>query len=128
MKQFCRAKIITVVLVAVCLTGIMAAAALASVTFKGKIDEIRKANAMGLGDREVFFVIKLNSEPYKLFRMTPNDAVSYGIIDQVGNSQIVTPKQAKGLGWKVKLECDPNPEGALNRPVYRVKDLERLDD
>jgi hypothetical protein len=124
----CRGKIFITILLAICLTGIMAPAAQASVTFKGKIDEIRKATALGLGERDVFFVIKLNTEPYKLFRMTPNDALSYGIIDQVGNSQIVTPKQAVGLGWKVKLDCDPNPEGALNRPVYRVKDLEKLDD
>jgi hypothetical protein len=128
MKQHLPGKIIITLVLAFCLAGFIASAALASITFKGKIDEIRKANALGLGEHEIYFVIKLDSEPYKQFRMPTSDALSYGIIDQVGNSQIVTPKQSKGLGWKVKLECDPDPTGSLSRPVYRVKDLERLDD
>ena len=32
----------------------------------------------------------------------------YGLIEQAGPTGVVTPKMSKGIGWKVKLTCDPS--------------------
>jgi hypothetical protein len=96
-------------------------------TFTGKIQDIRKATALGLGKRETFYTIKLDSDPKPEFRLSEDDAVNYGVVDAAGPSMVVTPRMKKGLGWKVRLICDPDPSGSLSAPVYRVKSLIRLD-
>ncbi len=106
----------------------MAAPALASVTFTGKITEIRRATELGLNQKDVFYIIKLDTKAHEQFRISTDEAVAYGLVEQGGPSQVVTPRQAKGLGWKVRLTCDSQPTGPVKTPVYRVKTLERLDD
>jgi len=130
MTQSRSRKIISCVLLAMLLAGanVNAAPSKASTTiFTGKITEINKSVALGLGKREHYLIIKLDSQVNASFRLSPEDAVRYGFIEETGPTQILTPKQTKALGWKVKLECDSAAEGALNRPVYRVKSLEKID-
>jgi len=119
----------TLLLPAFFLSGALASyGAAATPTFTGKIQEIRKGTALGLGKRETFYTIKLASEPKPEFRLSDDDAVHYGLVDPAGPSMVVTPKMKKGLGWKVTLTCDYDPTGSLSAPVYRVKALKRLDD
>jgi hypothetical protein len=119
--------ITTLLLLAFFLAGAPASSgAPAIATFTGKIQDIRKATALGLGKRETFYTIKLDSQPRPEFRLSDDDAVYYGLVDPAGPSMVVTPKMKKGLGWKVRLTCD-NPTGSLSAPVYRVRSLERLD-
>jgi hypothetical protein len=119
--------ITTLLLLAFFLAGALASYGVPAIAiFTGKIQEIRKGTALGLGKKETFYTIKLASEPKYEFRLTEDDAVSYGVVDPAGLSMVVTPKMKKGLGWKVRLNCD-NPTGSLSAPVYRVRSLERLD-
>jgi hypothetical protein len=123
-----RTIITTLLLLAFCLAGALASyGAAATGNFTGKIQDIRKATALGLGERETFYTIKLDSEPKPEFRLSVDDAVNYGLVDAAGPSMVVTPRMKKGLGWKVRLICDPDPSGSLSAPVYRVKSLIRLD-
>jgi hypothetical protein len=121
-----RTIITTLLLLAFCLAGALASSGAATAIFTGKIQEIRKATALGLGKRETFYTIKLDTKPKYEFRFSEDDAVSYGLVDAAGPSMVVTPKMKKGLGWKVTLTCD-GPTGSLSAPVYRVKALKRLD-
>jgi hypothetical protein len=122
-----RTIITTLLLLAFFLAGALASyGAPAVAIFTGKIQDIRKATALGLGKRETFYTIKLDTKPRYEFRFSEDDAVSYGLVDPAGPSMVVTPKMKKGLGWKVRLTCD-NPTGSLSTPVYRVRSLERLD-
>jgi len=107
------------------LAGVLAASG-APAVFTGKVQDIRKAAALGLGKKETFYTMKLDSEPRSEFHLSEEDAVHYGLIDPAGPSMVVTPKMKKGLGWKVRVTCD-DPTGSLSAPVYRVKTLERLD-
>jgi len=116
----------TLLLLAFCLAGAPASYGAAAATFTGKIQEIRKGTALGPGKRETFYTIKLANEPKPEFRLSDEDAVSYGVVGPAGPSMVVTPKMKKGLGWKVTLTCD-GPTGSLSAPVYRVKSLKRLD-
>ena len=122
-----RTIITTLLLLAFCLAGASASSGAPAVaTFTGKIQDIRKATALGLGKRETFYTIKLDTKPKYEFRLSEDDAVSYGLVDPAGPSMVVTPRMKKGLGWKVRLTCD-NPTGSLSAPAYRVRSLERLD-
>jgi hypothetical protein len=123
-----RTIMTTLLLAAFCLAGALASygAPAATATFTGKIQDIRKGTALGLGKHGTFYTIKLASEPKYEFHLSEDDAVSYGVVDPAGPSMVVTPKMKKGLGWKVRLTCD-NPTGSLSAPVYRVRTLERLD-
>jgi hypothetical protein len=129
MTQARSRKIISCLLMVMLLAGVKAAAGKAppQTTFTGKITEINKSTALGLGKREHYFIIKLDSQVNISFRLSPEDAVRYGLIEEAGPSQILTPKQTKALGWKVKLECEPPASGLYTLPVYRVKSLERMD-
>jgi hypothetical protein len=117
----------TLLLLAFFLAGALASSgAPAIATFSGKIQDIRKATALGLGKRGTFYTIKLDSEPKYDFRLSDDDAVHYGLVDAAGPSMVVTPKMKKGLGWKVRLTCD-DLSGPFSAPVYRVRSLKRLD-
>ncbi len=94
--------------------------------FTGKITSISKGSEMEPGRNESFYVVKLDSKPNAEFRLSPEQAVKYGVVAAAGNSAVVTPKDSKGLGWKVRLTCQGRPEGSLTAPVYQVKSLERI--
>jgi hypothetical protein len=94
-------------------------------TFTGKIQDIGKATELDVGQHEKYYVLKLDSQPQAEFRLTPEEAVRSGVIDTAGLSQVVTPRHKKGLGWRVRLTCDSNPEGTRKAPIYKVKYLER---
>jgi hypothetical protein len=127
MKLSRKTIMTTLLLLAFCLAGAQVSLGVPPIAiFTGKIQDIRKATALGLGKRETFYTIKLDSKPRYEFRLSEDDAVSYGLVDPAGPSMVVTPKMKKGLGWKVRLTCD-NPTGSLSAPAYRVRSLERLD-
>ncbi len=96
-------------------------------TFTGKIIEIAKGTELDIAKTEVFYLVRLEEHPKIKFRLTPEDAVKFGVIDQAGPTGVVTPKMSKGLGWKVKLTCNANKFGELNAPVYKVISVERLE-
>jgi hypothetical protein len=116
----------TLFLSAFCLAAALTSYAARPAIFTGKIQDIRKATALGLGKQGTFYSIKLDSQPKPDFHLSVDDAVRYGVIDPAGPSMVVTPKMKKGLGWKVRLTCE-DPTGPLSAPVYRIKLLERLD-
>ncbi len=96
-------------------------------TFTGKITEIARGTELDIAKHDVFYVIKLEEYPKIKFRMTPEEAVKFGVIEQAGPTGLVTPKMSKGMGWKVKLTCNATNLGDFNVPVYRVTSLERLE-
>jgi len=70
----------------------------------------------------------LDEYPRAQFRLTLDDAVRYGLIEKAGPTGVVTPKMSKGIGWKVKLTCDPNYAGDPKSPTYKVTSLVKLGD
>ncbi len=129
MNRTCRVKILTVLVLAFLVAGgVPAYGKAATTTFTGKIVDIRKATALGLGEHGKFITIKLDSRPLAEFQMSTDDAVHYGLIEATGVSQVMTPKSATGLGWKVKVTCPSEYKGKPDAPVYQVKSLERIDD
>jgi hypothetical protein len=99
----------------------------ATKTFTGKITEIAKGTELGLGKKDIFYALRLDEYPNIKFRLSTEDAVRFGVIKDAGPTGVVTPKHSKGLGWKVRLTCDPNNLGQIKTPVYRVTSLVRLD-
>ena len=97
-------------------------------TFTGVVKEIGKATNLNIGQTDTFYIVKLDNYPNAEFRLPPGDAIRYGLIESAGPSAVVTPKQGKGLGWKVKLTCDAKNLGEVKAPIYRVTSLERLND
>ncbi|MDP3181810.1 MAG: hypothetical protein Q8M54_03210 [Desulfobaccales bacterium] len=95
-------------------------------TFTGVVKEIGKATNLNIGQTDTFYIVRLDNYPNAEFRLPPGDAVRYGLIETAGSSGVVTPKQSKGLGWKVKLTCDNKPQGPVKAPIYRVLSLERV--
>ncbi len=71
--------------------------------------------------------MRLEEQPKISFRLSPEDAVKFGVIDKAGPTGVVTPKMSKGMGWKVKLTCNANNLGDYKVPVYKVTDLEKLE-
>ncbi len=96
-------------------------------TFTGKITEIARGSELDIAKTDIFYMIKLEEYPKVRFRLTPEDAARFGVIDKSGPTGVVTPKMSKGMGWKVKLTCNANNFGDFNVPVYKVTALERLD-
>ncbi len=96
-------------------------------TFTGKINAIDKGTELDIAKTAVFYTIRLEEHPKIKFRLTPEDAVKFGIIDSAGPTGVVTPKMSKGLGWKVKLTCDASSFGELKAPTYKVISVERLE-
>jgi hypothetical protein len=97
-------------------------------TFIGKISEIAKGSELDINKRDTFYILRLDEYPKIKFRLTPEDAVRFGVIETGGTSGVITPRMSKGLGWKVKLTCDPNKLGDLNAPIYKVTGLVKLED
>ena len=100
----------------------------ASKTFTGKISEITKGTELDINKKDTFYTLRLEEHPKISFRLSPEDAVRFGVVDATGTTGVLTPKKTKGLGWQVKLNCDPNKTGPLDAPVYKVISLQRLDD
>jgi hypothetical protein len=100
----------------------------ASKTFTGKISEIAKGSELDINKKDTFYILRLDEYPKIKFRLTPEDAVRFGVIEGTGTSGVITPRMSKGLGWKVKLTCDPNNLGENKAPIYKVTALVKLDD
>ena len=96
--------------------------------FTGKIKEIARGTQLDLGKKDTFYILRLEEYPKTEFRIVPEDAVRFGVIEAAGPAEVVTPKQSKGLGWRVKLICDGKNLGLVKAPIYRVISLERLND
>lgn len=96
-------------------------------TFTGKISEIAKGSELDINKRDVYYILRLDEYPKIMFRLTPADAVRFGVIESSGTSGVITPRMSKGLGWKVKLTCDPNNLGENKAPVYKVTGLVKLE-
>jgi hypothetical protein len=99
-----------------------------SKTFTGKIKEIARGIQLDIGKRDSYYMLRLEEHPNIEFRLASEDAVRFGVVEAGGPAQVVTPKMSKGLGWKVKLICDPDKAGSLKSPVYKVISLDRLGD
>jgi len=70
----------------------------------------------------------LDEHPNIKFRLTLDDAVKFGVIENAGPTGVVTPKMSKGMGWKVKLTCETKNYGETRSPVYKVTSLEKMGD
>jgi hypothetical protein len=110
------------------LAGAVAAQAQDTKTFTGKITEVARATQLDLGKTDTFYVLRLEEYPNLEFRLPSGEAVRSGVIAAGGVTGILTPKQSKGLGWKVRLTCDANKTGPLKTPAYKVHSLEKLGD
>jgi hypothetical protein len=97
-------------------------------SFTGKITEIARGTQLDVGKKGTFYMVRLEEYPKIEFRLAPEDAVRFGVVEAGGPAQVVTSKMSKGLGWKVKLDCDANKTGSLKIPVYKVISLVRLGD
>ena len=100
----------------------------ASKPFTGKITEIARGTQLDIGKKDTFYILRLDDYPKIEFRLAPEDAVRFGVIEAAGPTAVVTPKQSKGLGWRVKLICDGKNLGLVKAPIYKVISLERLSD
>lgn len=123
-----RRKIIPGLLVAILLAGVGAASGQSLNYYTGKITEISKATALGLGEKGTFFIIKIDTKPKLDFQISREDAVKFGLIEAGGGSEVLTPKQTKALGWKVKITSEKEDRGLRGGPIYHIKSLERLND
>lgn len=96
-------------------------------TFTGKITEIAKGSELDIAKTDIFYTLRLEEYPKIHFRLTPQDAVRFGVVDATGTSGVLTPRKSKGLGWKVKITCNPNKTGPIDAPSYKVISLEKLE-
>ena len=96
-------------------------------TFTGKITEIARGTELDVDRHGNFYILHLEEYPETSFRLTPEDAVRFGVVDPTGITGLLTPKKSKGLGWKVTVTCEGKATGGRNSPTYRVLDLERLE-
>jgi hypothetical protein len=97
-------------------------------TFTGKISEIAKGTQLGIGKSDTFYTLRLGEYPRIQFRLSPDDAVRYGVIENAGTTAILIPRMKKGLGWKVKLTCEAIDLSEFKASVYKVTSLVRLND
>jgi hypothetical protein len=100
----------------------------ASKIFTGTITEIARGTELNIAKHGTFYILRLDEYVNVQFRLTPEDAVRYGLIEQAGPTGVVTPKMSKGIGWKVKLTCNPAYAGDKKSPTYRVTSLVKLGD
>jgi hypothetical protein len=100
----------------------------ASKVFTGTISEIAKGTELDIAKQGTFYILRLNEYVKEQFRLSSEDAVRYGLIEQAGPTGVVTPRMSKGIGWRVKLTCDPSYAGDLKSPTYRVTSLVKLAD
>jgi hypothetical protein len=99
----------------------------ATKTFTGKITEIAKGTELNVYRHGNFYTMRLDEYPNIQFHISSQDAVEFGVIEP-GGTTVLTPKHIKGLGWKVKLTCNPDNLGSVKAPVYRVTSLVKLAD
>ncbi len=97
-----------------------------SKVFTGTIAEIAKGTELDIAKHGTFYILRLEENARAQFRLSSEDAVHYGLIEQAGPTGVVTPKMSKGIGWKVKLTCDPSYAGDSKSPTYRVTSLVKL--
>lgn len=95
-------------------------------TFTGKISEIAKGTELDIAKTGSFYTLRLEEFPKIHFRISPEDAVRFGVVDATGTTGILTPNKTKGLGWQVKVTCDANKTGPVDAPSYKVISLKRL--
>jgi len=100
----------------------------ATKTFTGKITEIAMGTELDIAKYAKFYIVRLKEYPETQFRFTLEDAERYGLIARGGPTGVVTPKMSKGIGWRVKLTCDPYYAGDIKTPTYRVTELQKLED
>ena len=100
----------------------------ASKTFTGKISEIAKGTQLDMGKSDIFYTLRLDEYPKIQFRLSLDDAVRYGVIENAGTTAILIPRMKKGLGWKVKLTCEAIDFEGFKASVYKVTSLVRLND
>jgi len=123
-----KAKLIMVLTLLMLLTGVLPVWTQANKVFTGKITEIATGTELNVGRKETFYIVRLDEYVNLQFRLTPEDAGRYGLVEKAGPTGVLTPRMSKGIGWKVKLTCDPKYIGSLKTPTYRVLSLTRLGD
>lgn len=123
-----KIKIILVLVLVLLLVDLGTIFGQASKTFTGKISEIAKGTELDIAKRDTFYTLRLEEYPRIQFRLSPEDAVKFGVIETTGTSGVLTPRMSKGMGWEVKLNCDPKNLGENKAPVYKVTALTRLSD
>ncbi|MGA8571407.1 MAG: hypothetical protein ACLP7A_04455 [Desulfobaccales bacterium] len=96
-------------------------------TFTGKIIEIARGTELNVLRHGNFYILHLQEYPETSFRLSPEDAVRFGVIDPTGITGLLTPKKSKGLGWKVRLTCEGKATGGAESPTYQVLNVERLE-
>jgi hypothetical protein len=99
----------------------------ATKTFTGKISEIARGTELDVGRHGNFYILRLEEYPQASFRLSPEDAVRFGVINPTGTTGLLTPRMSKGLGWKVKLTCEARYTGESESPTYRVLAVQRLE-
>ena len=82
-----------------------------SKVFTGTIAEIARGTELDISKHGTFYILRLEENARDQFRISSEDAVHYGLIEKAGPTGVVTPKMSKGIGWKVKLTCDPSYAG-----------------
>ncbi|OGP71738.1 MAG: hypothetical protein A2Y80_01725 [Deltaproteobacteria bacterium RBG_13_58_19] len=104
---------------------VLTAAAQTRLTYVGKIQEIASKTGLTLGSSGKYLALRLDSQPKLDFRLTVEDGVRFGLIEETGTSAVLTPGRLKGLGWKVRLTCEK--KATFTDTLYWVTNLERLD-
>ena len=100
----------------------------ATKTFTGKIAEIAMGAELDVAKYARYYIVRLKEYPNIQFRFTPEDAERYGLVARGGPTAVVIPRMSKGIGWRVKLTCNPLYAGDIKNPTYLVTGLEKLED
>jgi hypothetical protein len=95
-------------------------------TFTGTISEIARGTELDVGMHEIFYILRLKEYPDTEFRLSPKEAVKFGVVKAAGPTTVLTPKRCQGLGWKVKLTGKPAFTGWHKSNAYRVLSLQKL--
>ena len=67
-------------------------------TFTGKITEIAKGTQLDIGKTDIFYTVRLEEYHKISFRLTPDDAVRFGVIDKAGISGGADSQDEQGHG------------------------------
>ncbi|MGB7910923.1 MAG: hypothetical protein WCF59_01725 [Desulfobaccales bacterium] len=122
-----QGKIVLSMALALLLAGSGPVFGQATRTFTGKIIEIARGTELDVDRHGNFYILHLEEYPETSFRLSPEDAVRFGVVDPTGITGLLTPQKSKGLGWRVRLTCEGKATGGPNSPTYRVLDVERLE-
>jgi hypothetical protein len=123
-----KIKLVIVMVLVLLLVDLAALCGQGTKTYTGKIREIAKGTELDVNQHGTFYILRLEGQPKISFRLSPQDAVRFGVIDPTGTTGLLTPKKSKGLGWQVELNCNPENIGSRDVPVYKVTSLVRVDD